>query len=405
MRPSERQTIEDAFKNNKEFVLELISDISNSGNKDFDMISKISRAYKEYSEDLPISKETDELILNNKDVFLKKIADIKNRQKNIQNQNANQPSQIIPIQQSTPQNANNQNINSTSQSQNTNQQTNSQQQTQSTNTPSVNRNTNSPNQSKNTSTTDDYYDFYKGHTYSSTYANRELMNQINNLDNAINQMKEQIYGSKELSSKSEFMELQQLQSAKKALEDKYNKTNDLKNNYSNNNGLIRRDNKINKYQGLINSAEKKLKTNQHKFVKIAIEKYIERLKDKQGILKNKQKAIIDSSILKLYNKSRRDNKSTNKSKALTEYYNLKNTLLKIKKQENLAEIDSNSKNVITNIKNTYYKFRNVPTDLQLNYIKMRKKQIKQQKNKFSSKTIVQWFKQKNNSQGKAMGAA
>lgn len=257
------------------------------------------------------------------------------------------------------------------------------------------------NENEQSNTNDIDYDYENGHKYSSTYAQSEINKKINDLSGQANSIRQNIENSANLAKKKDFIEYENIISSTKNLED--NNITNLQSHFINDKGIEKRDNKIDNYQKLINETTEKLNKTKYKFIRVSLEERLKKLQEKQGKIKEKQRKVIDKKIIELYKKNLKENKAKNKSEALTEYYKMREELLKIKQEENLVNVTNDKK-----ITNLFYKFNDIPVYLALSHVRMKQNEIEKKKNKYSSIDINQIYNKvqmkKNQNQGKGMAA-
>lgn len=255
------------------------------------------------------------------------------------------------------------------------------------------------NETEQSNTNNIDYDYESGHKYSSTYAQSEINKKINDLFKQENSMKENVLNGENIAKKKDYIDYENIISSKNNLESITN----IQSHFINDKGIEKRDNKIDNYQKLMNKTTKQINKTKYKFIKVSLQGRLKRLQEKQGKIKEKQRKIIDKKIVEFYKKNLKENKAINKSKALTEYYKMREDLLKIKREENLVNVTNDKK-----ITNLFYKFKNIPVDLALLHVETNQKEIEKKKNKYSSidtnHLYNQMLEKKSQTQGKGMAA-
>ena len=432
-----------AFKTDKDFIDEIISDAKKNNTYNDDFQKRIDTAVEEckkYTTNL--SKETVELITDNTEKYLKFIEDIKNKQANNRKTDTNEEynkffreledlnpnisfhswipnilTSSVPIEQiKLPNNfyningkiSNGKNIddgrieftvivrgkNKDSSKNNSEEKNNDVKSKQNANenrqkvSASYNQNENNIN----------YYDFNSGHVYSSTYAQKELDKIIKNTNKEYENKDKNIYSKDSKVTKKDFYDLEELNEKRNNLEEQRTSINDLTESFSNNNKITRLDNKIDFYQKKINENKEKMKKTKFVSIKKLIASRITKLQNKQINIKAQQRRIVDTAIINMYNKSSKKNHIKNRSEAIEKYYKYRQELIEAKRNDSRFE-------VVNKIKDKIYNIREIPLELQMKMIKrLQNVQIQFRERNGKSELFTQQM-QKNNSQGKTMGAA
>ena len=141
----------------------------------------------------------------------------------------------------------------------------------------------------------------------------------------------------------------------------------LEESYGNDDKITTRDKQLSDINKKLDENKEKLQSNKPKFVKVVIKKRIERLQNKQGTIKARQRSVVNKDLLKYYKKSFKDSKSDIRDNAINKYYQDKKNMLQEKKDAILDNIDNNN-NLISSIKNNFYKLKSLPTSARISYI-------------------------------------
>ena len=354
-------SIFNAFKENDDFYHELIKEAYTTG-KD-DEARKITRARDEFKNNYKISKETTELIKENFDKYIKIIDTLNKKEKSNKNEfvtsndtynvniNANEISNNDTFTISNNSNTNN---NSEEISSNTEEDNQSE----------IENNLSTEITQANEETTIDNSNY----VFSSKIAKENLERKLNEIKMQINAIRKRINSSEKLPSKKEYQQLFQLEAYRDNLIQRIESIN-LEESYGANDRIAARDKDLSDVKQKINENKVKLKSENRKFVKVAINRRLENLRKKHGRIEERQRSIVNKDLSDYYKKSFKEAKTASRENAVEQYYQDKKDYLEEKRDSILDNIEYNN-GLISSVKNKFYKFRSLPTSARISYIEM-----------------------------------
>jgi len=351
-------SIFNSFKENDDFYHELMKEAYSSGN--YEEARKITRARDEFKNNLKISKDTTELIKTSFDKYIKIIETLNEKEKSNQNE-------FI-----TSNNTYNVDLNSNEISNNdtftfsTNNTNNNSENSTNNNDESNKSDSENSNQTDIVEPIEEVIDD-SNYTFSSKIAKKNLEHELENINNQINIIRSNINNSEKIPSKKDYQQLFQLEAYRDRLNQRLQNIN-LEESYGNNDKVAARDKQLSDINQKINENKERLQSNKPKFVKVVIKKRLERLQNKQGTIKERQRSVVNKELLKYYKNSFKIAKSDSRDDAIKQYYQDKKDMLQEKKDAILDNMDSYNNSVITNLKNNFYKLRSLPTSARISYI-------------------------------------
>ena len=359
-------TIFNAFKSNEDFFVEILKEALSIGKED--EARKIVRARDELKNGYDISNDTVELIKNNIDKYLNIINKLneKNNSKDNQDENtfttSNDTYKINFDDEKTVNNdtyvLTDSDIEKKDDDLNKNEDEKNNNIGDSSNTVNMG---NTPDIS-NDEVIDDI-----NVVYSSNIAKKNLENELAKVNSQIEIIRSNINNSEKMPSKKLYQQLFQLESYRDEIQNKLDSIN-LEESYGDNARIANNDNKLSDINEKINTTKEKKGSNKHKFVKVVLSNKIKNLQKQKGKIQERQRAIVNSDLLKYYKSSFRNSKSDSKSSAIDQYYQDKKELLQEKKEAILDNVDEYSNNIFTNAKNKFYKYKSMPTELRIKHI-------------------------------------
>ena len=204
------------------------------------------------------------------------------------------------------------------------------------------------------------------YAYSSTIAKQNLERKLATINNQISIIRNNINNSEKMPSKNEYQQLFQLESYRDKLTQRLESIK-LEESYGDNERIESRDQKLAEVNTKIKENREKIQSDKPKFIKAVISHRLNKLKEKQGRIKVKQRTVVNKALLKYYKDSFKASKSDSHDKAVNQYYQDKRDLLKEKKESILDNLDNN-KGIIATIKNKFYKLRSLPISARISYI-------------------------------------
>ena len=359
-------TIFNAFKSNEDFFLEILKEALSIGKED--EARKIVRARDELKNGYDISNDTVELIKNNIDKYLNIINKLNEKNNSKENQDENTfttSNDTYKINFDDEKTVNNDtyvltdsDIEKKDDDLNKNEDEKNNNIGDSSNTVDMG---NTPNIS-NDEVIDDI-----NVVYSSNIAKKNLENELAQVNSQIEIIRSNINNSEKMPSKKLYQQLFQLESYRDKIQNKLDSIN-LEESYGDNARIANNDNKLSDINEKINTTKEKKDSNKHKFVKVVLSNKIKNLQKQKGKIQERQRAIVNSDLLKYYKSSFRNSKSDSKSSAIDQYYQDKKELLQEKKEAILDNVDEYSNNIFTNAKNKFYKYKSMPTELRIKHI-------------------------------------
>lgn len=348
-----------SFKENDDFYHEIMKEAYTTGK--VDEARKITRARDEVKSNYKISKDTTELIKENFDRYIKIIDTLNEKEKSNQNEfvtsndtynvnlNSNEISNNDTFAFSTN-NTNNSSDNNTNNNEESNQ-----------------NDLDNNNQPNITEPTEEEIIDDSNYTFSSTIAKKNLEQELNSINNQINVIRSSINNSEKMPSKKEYQQLFRLEAYRDKLNQRLESIN-LEDSYGNNDRIAARDKQLSDINHKINENKEKLQSNKPKFVKVIIKKRLERLQNKQGTIKERQRSVVNKDLLKYYKEAFKDSKVDSRDNAIKQYYQDKKDMLQEKKDAILDNMDIYNNSMIANLKNKFYKLRSLPTSARISYI-------------------------------------
>ena len=353
-------SIFNSFKENDDFYHEIMKEAYTTGKED--EARKITRARDEFKNNYKISKDTTELIKANFDKYIKIIESLNKKEKSNQNEyvtsndtyniNSNEYNNNDTFDFST-----NNTINNSESDSNMNEEKN-ENDLENNNLPDIEEHMKEQ--------IDEPIIDESNYAFSSTVAKKNLEQELKSVNNQINIIKSNINNSEKLPSKKEYQQLFILESYRDKLNQRLENIN-LEESYGNNDKITTRDKQLSAINQKIDGNKEKLQSSKPKFVKVVIKKRIEKLQNKQGTIKARQRSIVNKDLLKYYKKSFKDSKSDSRDNAINKYYQDKKNMLQEKNDAILDNIDNNN-NLISSIKNNFYKLKSLPTSARISYI-------------------------------------
>ena len=359
-------TIFNAFKSNEDFFVEILKEALSIGKED--EARKIVRARDELKNGYDISNDTIELIKNNIDKYLNIINKLNEKNNSKENQDENTfttSNDTYKINFDDEKTVNNDtyvltdsDIEKKDDDLNKNEDEKNNNIGDSSNTVDMG---NTPNIS-NDEVIDDI-----NVVYSSNIAKKNLENELAQVNSQIEIIRSNINNSEKMPNKKLYQQLFQLESYRDKIQNKLDSIN-LEESYGDNARIANNDNKLSDINEKINTTKEKKDSNKHKFVKVVLSNKIKNLQKQKGKIQERQRAIVNSDLLKYYKSSFRNSKSDSKSSAIDQYYQDKKELLQEKKEAILDNVDEYSNNIFTNAKNKFYKYKSMPTELRIKHI-------------------------------------
>ena len=359
-------TIFNAFKSNEDFFVEILKEALSIGKED--EARKIVRARDELKNGYDISNDTVELIKNNIDKYLNIINKLNEKNNSKENQDENTfttSNDTYKINFDDEKTVNNDtyvltdsDIEKKDDDLNKNEDEKNNNIGDSSNTVDMG---NTPNIS-NDEVIDDI-----NVVYSSNIAKKNLENELAQVNSQIEIIRSNINNSEKMPNKKLYQQLFQLESYRDKIQNKLDSIN-LEESYGDNARIANNDNKLSDINEKINTTKEKKDSNKHKFVKVVLSNKIKNLQKQKGKIQERQRAIVNSDLLKYYKSSFRNSKSDSKSSAIDQYYQDKKELLQEKKEAILDNVDEYSNNIFTNAKNKFYKYKSMPTELRIKHI-------------------------------------
>ena len=359
-------TIFNAFKSNEDFFVEILKEALSIGKED--EARKIVRARDELKNGYDISNDTVELIKNNIDKYLNIINKLNEKNNSKENQDENTfttSNDTYKINFDDEKTVNNDtyvltdsDIEKKDDDLNKNEDEKNNNIGDSSNTVNMG---NTPDIS-NDEVIDDI-----NVVYSSNIAKKNLENELAKVNSQIEIIRSNINNSEKMPSKKLYQQLFQLESYRDEIQNKLDSIN-LEESYGDNARIANNDNKLSDINEKINTTKEKKDSNKHKFVKVVLSNKIKNLQKQKGKIQERQRAIVNSDLLKYYKSSFRNSKSDSKSSAIDQYYQDKKELLQEKKEAILDNVDEYSNNIFTNAKNKFYKYKSMPTELRIKHI-------------------------------------
>ena len=359
-------TIFNAFKSNEDFFIEILKEALSIGKED--EARKIVRARDELKNGYDISNDTIELIKNNIDKYLNIINKLNEKNNSKENQDENTfttSNDTYKINFDDEKTVNNDtyvltdsDIEKKDDDLNKNEDEKNNNIGDSSNTVDMG---NTPNIS-NDEVIDDI-----NVVYSSNIAKKNLENELAQVNSQIEIIRSNINNSEKMPNKKLYQQLFQLESYRDKIQNKLDSIN-LEESYGDNARIANNDNKLSDINEKINTTKEKKDSNKHKFVKVVLSNKIKNLQKQKGKIQERQRAIVNSDLLKYYKSSFRNSKSDSKSSAIDQYYQDKKELLQEKKEAILDNVDEYSNNIFTNAKNKFYKYKSMPTELRIKHI-------------------------------------
>ena len=359
-------TIFNAFKSNEDFFVEILKEALSIGKED--EARKIVRARDELKNGYDISNDTVELIKNNIDKYLNIINKLNEKNNSKENQDENTfttSNDTYKINFDDEKTVNNDtyvltdsDIEKKDDDLNKNEDGKNNNIGDSSNTVDMG---NTPDIS-NDEVIDDI-----NVVYSSNIAKKNLENELAQVNSQIEIIRSNINSSEKMPNKKLYQQLFQLESYRDKIQNKLDSIN-LEESYGDNARIANNDNKLSDINEKINTTKEKKDSNKHKFVKVVLSNKIKNLQKQKGKIQERQRAIVNSDLLKYYKSSFRNSKSDSKSSAIDQYYQDKKELLQEKKEAILDNVDEYSNNIFTNAKNKFYKYKSMPTELRIKHI-------------------------------------
>ena len=359
-------TIFNAFKSNEDFFVEILKEALSIGKED--EARKIVRARDELKNGYDISNDTVELIKNNIDKYLNIINKLNEKNNSKENQDENTfttSNDTYKINFDDEKTVNNDtyvltdsDIEKKDDDLNKNEDGKNNNIGDSSNTVDMG---NTPDIS-NDEVIDDI-----NVVYSSNIAKKNLENELAQVNSQIEIIRSNINNSEKMPNKKLYQQLFQLESYRDKIQNKLDSIN-LEESYGDNARIANNDNKLSDINEKINTTKEKKDSNKHKFVKVVLSNKIKNLQKQKGKIQERQRAIVNSDLLKYYKSSFRNSKSDSKSSAIDQYYQDKKELLQEKKEAILDNVDEYSNNIFTNAKNKFYKYKSMPTELRIKHI-------------------------------------
>ena len=350
-----------SFKENDDFYHELMKEAYSVGHEE--EARKITRARDEFKNGYKISQNTVDLIKANVDKYIKIITTLKEKSKQNEFITSNDtytmnlnPNELQNENEITSTNNNSNEINNENAS-NSNEEEKEDKDKQT----SFNDNSSAEVLNDNNELDDSNY------VYSSTVAKNNLERELATINSQINVIRNRINNSEKMPSKKEYQQLFQLESYKDKIEQRLKSIN-LEESYGNNERIAVRDNKLKDINNKIKENKEKLQSNKPKFIKVAINRRLTRLKEKQGRIKDRQRTVVNKDLLNYYKQSFKISKSASRDNAINQYYQDKKDLLQEKKEAILDNVDIYNNSIITNMKNKFYKLKSLPTSARISYI-------------------------------------
>lgn len=351
-----------AFKLNEDFYITILKEAFSVG-KD-DEAKKIVRARDEFKNGYEISKDTIELIKNNLDKYINIINRLKEQEKNKDNNTFTTSNDTYSINLGEEISLNNDTaiLTNSNDANNTNNEKEDKEEIVEDNKENINNSS-----SDEVSNSSDEYIKDEDMVYSSAVAKNNLEQEIARINNQINVIKSNINNSDKLPSKKDYQQLFQLEEYRNRLQGKLDNIN-LEESYGSNDKILNNDNRLNTINDKIKENKQKLSSNKPKFVKAILSKKISNLQKQQGKIKERQRTIVNKDLLKYYKYSFKDAKNDSRDNAISQYYKDKKEVLKEKKEAILDNVSENSNSIINNIKNRFYKYKSMPTELRIKHI-------------------------------------
>lgn len=348
-----------SFKENDDFYQEIMKEAYITGKDEEARI--ITHARDEFKNNYKISKDTTELIKANFDKYIKIIESLNEKEKNNQDEFV------------TSNDTYNVNLNSNEISNNdtftfsTNDTNNSSENNTNNNEERNQNNLENNNQPDTIEQIEETIIDDSNYAFSSTVAKKNIEQELNKINNQINAIRSSINNSEKMPSKKEYQQLFRLEAYRDKLNQRLESIN-LEESYGNNDRITVRDKQLSDINHKINENKEKLQSNKPKFVKVVIKKRLERLQNKQGTIKERQRSVVNKDLLKYYKEAFKIAKSDSRDNAINQYYQDKKNMLQEKKDAILDNRDIYNNSIIANLKNNFYKLRSLPTSARISYI-------------------------------------
>lgn len=354
-------SIFNAFKENDDFYHELMKEAYSIGNES--EARKITRARDEFKNGYKISQDTVELIKTNFDKYVK-IINVLNEKNNQNKYTTSNDTYSMDLNSNELQNESTLNVTSNNTTANNNRNSSSSTEDEKDDEKNIQPIFNNSNNSEVENNIQELDD--SNYAYSSTIAKQNLERKLATINNQISIIRNNINNSEKMPSKKEYQQLFQLESYRDKLTQRLESIK-LEESYGDNERIESRDQKLAEVNTKIKENREKLQSDKPKFIKAVISHRLNKLKEKQGRIKVKQRTVVNKALLKYYKDSFKASKSDSHDKAVNQYYQDKRDLLKEKKESILDNLDNN-KGIIATIKNKFYKLRSLPISARISYI-------------------------------------